>query len=114
MKVRSRANQAFRDAAASVRLSDSALGAYYRAMRARLGPRQAIVATAHKIARIVYHLLKTGEPYQESSAAAYEQKRQERELKHLRRRAEMLGYTLAPAPASAPEAPPEDDSPGSC
>ena len=31
-------------------------------MRARLGPKQAIVATAHKIARTVYHLLKTGEP----------------------------------------------------
>ena len=43
MKVRSRANQAFRDAAASVGRSDSAVGAYYRAMRARLGPQQAIV-----------------------------------------------------------------------
>jgi hypothetical protein len=55
MKVRSRANQAFRQAAQSVARSDSAVGVYYRAMRARLGPGQAIVATAHKIARIVYH-----------------------------------------------------------
>lgn len=62
MKVRSRANQAFRQATQAVARSDSAVGAYYRAMRARLGPGQAIVATAHKIARIVYHLLKTGEP----------------------------------------------------
>jgi hypothetical protein len=44
-------------------------------MRARRGPGQAIVATAHKIARIVYHLLKTGEPYREEGAAEYEQKR---------------------------------------
>ncbi len=55
MKVRNRANQAFRQAAQSVAQSHSSFGAYYRAMRARLGPRQAIVATAHKIARVVYH-----------------------------------------------------------
>ncbi len=113
MKVRSRANQAFRDAAASVRRSDSAVGAYYRAMRARLGPRQAIVATAHKIARVVYHLLKTGEPYHEEGAAEYEHKRRERELKHLTRRAQKLGYTLAPVPAPPPESPPEGGGHGS-
>jgi hypothetical protein len=73
-------------------------------MRARLGPEQAIVATAHKIARIVYHLLKTGEPYREESDTEYERKRQERELKHLARRAHKLGYTLTAVPATAPEA----------
>ena len=76
-------------------------------MRARLGPRQAIVATAHKIARTVYQLLKTGEPYQEQSAAEYDHKRRERERKHLERRAQKLGYTLAPMPATMPEAPSE-------
>jgi transposase len=91
MKVHSRANQAFRQAAHSVTRAHSSIGAYYRAMRARLGPKQAIVATAHKIARIVYHLLKTGEPYREESDADYERKRQERELKHLARRAQQLG-----------------------
>lgn len=59
MKVHSRANQAFRQAAHSVTRAHSSIGAYYRAMRARRGPKQAIVATAHKIARTVYHLLKT-------------------------------------------------------
>jgi transposase len=107
MKVHSRANQAFRQAAYSVTRAHSSIGAYYRAMRARLGPKQAIVATAHKIARIVYHLLKTGEPYREESDAEYERKRQERELKHLTRRAQKLGYTLTAAPAPAPESPPE-------
>jgi len=113
MKVRSRANQAFRQAAESVARSDSSYGAYYRSMRARLGPRQAIVATAHKIARVVYHLLKTGEPYQEEGAAEYEQKRQERELKYLTRRAHKLGYTLAPGATTSPEALPAGGSPGS-
>jgi transposase len=102
MKVHSRANQAFRQAAHSVTRSHSSIGAYYRAMRARLGPKQAIVATAHKIARTVYHLLKTGEPYREESDVEYERKRQDRELKHLARRAQKLGYTLAPVPATVP------------
>jgi transposase len=65
-------------------------------MRARKGPEQATVATAHKIARTVYHLLKYGEAYEAESANAYEQKRQERELRQLNRRAAKLGYTLAP------------------
>ena len=103
MKVHSRANQAFRQAAHSVARSHSSIGAYYRAMRARLGPKQAIVATAHKIARIVYHLLKTREPYREESATEYDQKRRERELKHLARRAQKLGYTLAANPTTTPE-----------
>jgi len=76
-------------------------------MRARLGPKQAIVATAHKIARTVYHLLKTGEPYREESDAEYERKRQEREIKHLARRAHKLGYTLTAVPATTPESPPD-------
>jgi transposase len=107
MKVHSRANQAFRQASHSVTRSHSSIGAYYRAMRARLGPKQAIVATAHKIARSVYHRLKSGEPYREESDAEYERKRQEREIKHLARRAQKLGYTLAPVPATAPESQPE-------
>jgi hypothetical protein len=80
-------------------------------MRARLGPKQAIVATAHKIARTVYHLLKTREPYREESADEYECKRRERELKQLARRAQKLGYTLTVAPAITPETQP-DPSPG--
>ncbi len=102
LKVVNRATQAFRQAAQSVSRSDSAIGAYYRAMRARKGPQQATVATAHKIARIVYHLLKYGEAYEAESAEAYEQKRQERELRQLTRRAEKLGYTLTPAATKQP------------
>ena len=114
MKGHSRANQAFRQAAHSVTRAQSSIGAYYRAMRARLGPKQAIVATAHKIARIVYHLLKTGEPYREESDAEYERKRQERELKHQARRAHKLGYTLTAVPTTVPESSPEPGGEGSC
>jgi transposase len=105
-KVANRASQAFRQAAQAVSRSDSAIGAYYRAMRARKGPEQATVATAHKIARIVYHLLKYGEAYQEESAAAYEQQRQERDLRQLTRRAAKLGYALTPVQEELPDASP--------
>ena len=76
-------------------------------MRARLGPKQAIVATAHKIARTVYQLLTTGEAYREESAAEYDHKRRERERKHLERRAQKLGYILTAIPSTAPESSPE-------
>jgi hypothetical protein len=59
-------------------------------MRARLGPQHATVATAHKIARVVDHLLKYREPFNHASAVEYEHARRNRELKHLTRRA----YTL--------------------
>jgi transposase len=99
LKTDNRAGQAFRQAAACVIRSDSVFGAFYRRKKAQLGPMQALVATAHKIARTVYHLLKFKTPYQEIGANAYEQKYQERELAHLRKKAAKLGYTLA---ATAP------------
>jgi len=101
-KVANRATLAFRMAAYAVSRSETAVGAYYRSMRARKGPQQAIVATAHKIARIVYHLLKTGEAYVEQSAGEFEEQRRERELRQLTRRASKLGLTLTPTtPATA-------------
>ena len=102
-KVTNRATQAFRQAAQSVSRSESAVGGYYRSMRARKGPEQANLATAHKIARMVYHLLKYGEAYEAESAAAYEQQRQERELRVLTRRAAKLGYTLTVVQEPSPD-----------
>ena len=58
---------------------------------------QALVATAHKIARAVYHLFKYKTAYHDSGAEAYEQKYKERELAHLHHKAAKLGYTLATA-----------------
>jgi hypothetical protein len=91
-----RATQAFRQAAQSVARSDSAFGAFFRRLRAKLGPEQATVATAHKIARGVYHLLKEHEPFEGTSAIAYDRQCRDRELKALTRKAAKLGYTLTP------------------
>lgn len=96
LKTHNRAGQAFRQAAASVIRSQSAFGAFYRRKRAQLGPLQALVATAHKIARTVYHLLKERLPYQDIGAAEYERKHAERELAALQRKAAKLGFTLTP------------------
>ncbi len=62
-KTDSRANLAFRQAATTLARCKSALGNFYRRMKAKLGNPKAVVATAHKLARIVYHLLKTGVSY---------------------------------------------------
>jgi hypothetical protein len=94
LKTDNRAGQAFRQAAACVIRSDSAFGAFYRRKKAQLGPMQALVATAHKIARAVYHLLKYKTAYHDLGAEAYEHKAKDRDLAHLRHKAAKLGYTL--------------------
>ncbi len=98
LKNGNRAGQAFRLAAQSVSRSDSALGAFYRRLRAKAGPKVAIVATAYKIARIYYHMLTERQPYHEQSAAAYDQKTKERERRQLQKRAAKLGMKLIALP----------------
>ena len=98
-KTSNPATVAFRLAAQSASRSNSAIGAHYRRMKAKLGPSQAIVATAHKIARIVYTMLKTQTPYLDMGAQAYDAQRRERAIKRLERKARKLGLLLAPSPA---------------
>lgn len=76
-----RAANAFRMAAQSLANSKTALGAFYRRIRSRLGPPKAITATAHKLARIFYHLWTTGDAYIDMGVDAYEQQYQQRVVK---------------------------------
>jgi transposase len=93
---------ALRLAARSLHRSQSALGAFYRRMRSRLGPKGAITATAHKLARYVYALLKHGQAYVSQSLEQYEAAMQERIERALRKKARALGYDLvARGPAQA-------------
>jgi len=87
---------ALRLAANSLRLTDTALGAFFRRMSSRLGAAKAITAGAHKIAVILYNMLKTGEEYMESGARYYEEAYQDRCLKNLERRAREFGFALTP------------------
>jgi len=97
LKTHNRATQAFRMAAQAVGKTDTALGAYFRRMRAKHGPKKAIVATAHKIARIVYFMLRDHKPFRDTTAEVYAQREREREIARLKKKATQLGFTLAPA-----------------
>lgn len=95
-KTNNRANTAFRLAAQAVSRSQSALGAFYRRIKAKHGAPVAITATAHKIARIVYHLLKDRTPYVDPGAYAYDEQQRQRSLRSLSRLAKKLGFQLIP------------------
>jgi transposase len=92
--TKSRANLAFRMAAQSVARSQSALGAFYRRLKAKHGAPKAITATARKIAVIVYNMLKDRQPYQDPGATYYEERYQERKVRNLKRQAKQLGFHL--------------------
>ena len=85
---------ALRMAATTLQNSKTALGAFYRRMRGRLGAASAITATAHKLARIIYRLLKHGEHYVQQGLEAYEKKYRERLLHNLKKTAAALGLEL--------------------
>jgi len=93
-KTDSRANLALQQAAASLGRSQTALGSFYRRMKTKLGTPKAVVATAHKLARIVYHMLK----YQVSFSAIPPEQENERYrqrlLNNLQRKAQKLGAKL--------------------
>jgi transposase len=97
LKTHNRAGQAFRLAAQAVSKTDTAYGAFFRRMRAMHGPKKAIVATAHKIARAVYFMLRDHKPFHDISAQEYHQREREREITRLKTRAAKLGFTLAQA-----------------
>jgi hypothetical protein len=96
-----RAANALRQAAQSLHHSRSALGAYFRRMRARLGAPKAITATAYKLARMIYSMLKYGTEYVDLGQKAYEEQYRDRALKNLQRNAHRFGYELVKAEPNA-------------
>lgn len=100
--VKNRVAQALRLAAATVQNSQTALGGYYHRMRARIGSGKAVKATAHKLARILYRLLRYGTAYVETGQLAYEEQYRHRQVRSLQRKTADLGFTLLPAPTGAP------------
>lgn len=91
-----RAAAAFRMAAYGLSNSKSASGAFYRRQRARLGSPKAITATAHKLARIFYSMLKNGEAYVDQGQDYYEKQYRDRVTKNLRKKAVSLGFDIVP------------------
>src|SRR5206468_3475812 len=96
-RVANRAAQALRLAAAGLRTSQSALGAYYRRMCSRMDKPKAVAAAAHKLARLIYTMLTKGEEYVDHGQAYYEERYRERVLHNLTKRANQMGMKLVAA-----------------
>jgi len=89
-----RAAAAFRLAAFGLLNSKSALGAYCRRQRTRLGAPKAITATAHKLARTFYSMLKNGTEYVDKGQDYYEKQYQDRIINNLKKKAADMGFDL--------------------
>ena len=83
-------------AASTLHRSPSALGAFFRRQKTRLGVPKAITATAYKIARLIYSLLKDHKEYQDPGEDYYNQKYQGRIMKSMEKKAKSLGFQLIP------------------
>jgi transposase len=94
-----RVSQLLRNAALSLRNSQTALGAYYRHAAQRLGADKAAFATARKLAIWIYRVLRWGQTYADIGAQAYEKRYQEARINRLRATAADLGLQLTPVTA---------------
>jgi len=88
---------ALRMAAQSLRQSNTALGAYFRRLAQRKGADIATFATARKISKLIYRLLRWGQPYIDEGASAYEKRHKEQTFKNMASKAKRMGYRLVPA-----------------
>lgn len=93
-RVANRAAQALRLAAAALRSSQSALGAYFRRMCSRMDKPKAVTAAAHKLARLIYTMLTKGEEYTDKGQDYFEERYRQRVLYNLAQRAEKMGMKL--------------------
>jgi len=91
-----RAAQAFRLAAVTLEKAQCALGSFFRRIKSRYGRQVAIKATAHKLAVIVYSMLKNGTEYRDPGVNYYEERYRQNLLNSLSRKVAALGFALVP------------------
>ena len=96
-----RAAQALRLAAAALRSSKSALGAYFRRMCSHMDKPKAVTAAAHKLARLIYTLLTKGEEYTDQGQDYFEERYRERVIRQITQRATKLGLSVVPTAQAA-------------
>jgi len=92
----SRAAALLRLAAVTVGRTETALGAFYRRLSARIGKAKAVTATARKIAALFYNAVRHGMEYADPGASFYETQYRQRVVKNLQRRAKTFGFVLQP------------------
>lgn len=98
-RSQNRLRQALRMAASTLHHDKSYLGDKYRRLRAKLGAPKAITAMAHRMARIIWHLLTHRVAFDISIFEAQEKAYQAMRLKRLSSFAHQMGYQLTPLPA---------------
>jgi hypothetical protein len=98
-RTKNRAAALLRLAATTIGRSDTALGAFYRRLSARVGKAKAVTATARKIAVLFYNALRYGMDYVDPGADYYEERYRQRVMHNLKRRAASFGMVLQEAPA---------------
>jgi transposase len=98
-KVKSRLAGTLRLGAFGLQKSQSAMGGYLRRMKSRLGKAEGTTATAHKLARIIHGMIKSGKPYDEKEAFKPTPQNQARRRRNLEKQAAALGLTLQPMAA---------------
>src|SRR4051812_43975895 len=97
----SRAAALLRLAATTVGRTQTALGAFYRRLSARIGKAKAVTATARKIAVLFYNALRHGMDYSDPGTSYCEERYRARVLVNLRRRPKNLGFVLQEASSPA-------------
>jgi transposase len=97
--VLNRAAIALRLGASTLLKSQTYLGAQYRRLRSRLGAPKAITAMAHRLARLMYRMLKYGQQYVDRGAEYYEQRNRQQQIEFVRKKAAQLGLQVTPADA---------------
>ena len=100
-KTRRSSNRAaalLRIAAVNIGRTQTAIGAFYRRLAARLGKAKAVTATARKLAVLFYNALRFGLEYADPGASYYEERYRQRVLHSLQRRARQMGFALVPTP----------------
>lgn len=93
-KKQNKAGQLFRMIAFAIQRSDHWLAVFYRRMRAKGGPKKAIVATARKLAIIFYKMVKNKKEFRPIDKTVYEQEYKDQKIKWLEKQALKLGGTL--------------------
>jgi transposase len=93
-RVINRLSDVLRMAATTLERSKTAMGAYYRRMKAKLGAAEAVTAAAHKLARLLYGVLTQGDGYIRESLEKYERRYQSSKLQNLKKMAKSLGCQI--------------------
>lgn len=92
-KKKNRAGQAFRSSACAIARSNNELGDFYRRIRSKSGPKQAVVATARKIAIIWYNMVLKKEKFNPIGNEKYKEHYKTKKINYLIKQLNQCGVS---------------------